>query len=340
METKTNTTATQTKFEKVFKTVGKWWVVGTSLIGSLLVLGIVALIVSFFNNPSTGEQTTLQQTVVTQGGLDQVAVVDISGVIVDEVTSGDPFALDQGVAPVRDLKKVLTHLAKEDQVKAVVLRINSPGGAVVASDELYLAIKELANKKPVVAQLNDLAASGGYYAALGANHIVANKASITGSIGVIAQFPEFTELFNKIGVEVHTIKSGQYKDIGAVDRPLTAEEQAILQSIIDDAYDQFVTAVATGRNLPEDQVRVLADGRIYSGQQALDAKLVDELGTFDDALKRASQLAKIENPTIVEYHDESLFALLFSAVRGVSPTAELAQVVPSSKFGVYYLLSL
>lgn len=326
-------------FERVVKTAGKLWVTVTSVVGSLIVVAVVAVIALFQNVEPTSE-STLQSSVVTQGGADQVAVVDISGVIVDEVSGGDPFTLDKGTAPVRDLKKVLAQLEKEDQVKAVVLRINSPGGAVVASDELYQAIKKLSDKKPVVAQLNDLAASGGYYAALGSNRIVANKATITGSIGVIAQFPEYTELFNKIGVNVRTIKSGKFKDIGASDRPLTAEETAILQSIIDEAYGQFVAAVVDGRGMPEDKAKSLADGRIYSGQQALDAGLVDEIGNFDDAIKSASKLAKIENPTIVEYHDESILAMLFSATRGVSPTAEIADVLPSSKFGVYYLMSL
>jgi protease-4 len=323
----------------IFKAIGKWWVAGTSVLGSLLIL-LVVLVVIGLNNATPTEESPLQESVITQGGDDQIAVVDISGVIMDQASGGSPLSADQGIAVVRDLTKQLDLLAQKDQVKAVVLRINSPGGAVVASDELYLAIKELADKKPVVAQLNDVAASGGYYAALGADHIVANQATITGSIGVIAQFPEFTELFNKIGVEVHTIKSGQFKDIGAVDRPLTTEEEAILQSIIDDSYNQFVAAVVTSRELPEATVRSLADGRIYSGQQALNAGLIDEIGTFDTAIERASSLANISNPTIVEYKDQSLFALLFSSVKNVSPTAQLNQIVPTTKFGIYYLMSL
>ena len=326
--------------QKTFLTrLGSFWVAGTSIIGTLLILMIISLTLIIGKADST-EKTSLNSSVLHKGSEDQIAVVDISGVIIDEIGSGDPFSLDQSTASVRSLTKIFKELETTENVKAVVLRINSPGGTVVASDELYLSIKRLAEQKLVIAQLNDLAASGGYYAALGADTIIANRATITGSIGVIAQFPEFTELFEKIGVEVRTIKSGDLKDIGTFDRAMTDQEKEILQSIIDDAYQQFIDAVVAGRGISRDEAITLADGRIYSGSQALEVNLIDAVGTYESALDLAKSEANLDDPSIVEYNQGSFFSMLFSSIQGVSPTAELVKVVPNSTFGVYYMLAL
>jgi protease-4 len=324
--------------QSLFKKFGSYWMAGTSIIGTLLILFVISIF--FLVATSKEETSTLHSTVLYNGGEDQIAVVDISGVIVDEVSSGDPFALDQGVAAVRELSSIFEELARIETVKAVVLRINSPGGAVVASDELYQSIKELSEEKVVIAQLNDTAASGGYYAAVAADKIIANRATITGSIGVIAQFPEFTALLDKVGVDVRTFKSGDFKDIGAFDREMTEEEQVIIQSIIDDAYVQFIDAIESGRELDREEILSLADGRIYSGIQAKEAGLVDEVGTYDDALKLAASEANVDNPSVVQYNQESFFSLLFSSFKQVNPTVALIEKVPSSKFGVYYMFSL
>lgn len=325
--------------QSLLKKFGSFWVAGTSIIGTLLIVLIIIITVAVTKAEET-EQTPLHSKVLYDGAEEQIAVVDISGIIVDEVSSGDPFALDQGVAAVRELSVIFDELVKIDDVKAVVLRINSPGGAVVASDELYQSIKELSDEKVVVAQLNDTAASGGYYAAVAADKIIANRATITGSIGVIAQFPEFTDLLDKVGVNIRTIKSGDFKDIGSFDREMTAEERAIIQSIIDDAYVQFIDAVEAGRSLDREEILALADGRIYSGIQAKEAGLVDEVGTYDDALKLAAVEANIDDPSVVQYNQESFFSLLFSSFKQVNPTAALVEKVPSTRFGVYYMLSL
>jgi protease-4 len=332
-------TEIQTEKKSLLRSFGSFWVAGTSILGTLLVLLIISFVVLVAKADET-ETSSLNANILHKGEQSEIAVVDIAGVIVDEVGGGDPFGLEQGTATVRQLSKIFTELENSKDVKAVVLRINSPGGSVVASDELYLSIKKLAENKVVIAQLNDTAASGGYYAALGADKIIANKATITGSIGVIAQFPEFTELFEKIGVEVRTIKSGNLKDIGSFDRPMTEEERAILENIVDDAYQQFIDAMVDGRGFSREEATQLADGRIYSGVQAKELGLVDELGTYTTALELAKSEANLDDPSIVEYTQESFFSMLFASVQQVNPTAELAKVVPSTKFGVYYMLSL
>jgi protease-4 len=206
--------------------------------------------------------------------------------------------------------------AKEDpDVAAVVLRINSPGGTAAGSQEVYnevLRIKE--SGKPVVASFADTAASGGYLVACGADEIVANPASITGSIGVIIEVTNFVELYDKLGIGTDTIKSGEHKDMGSVNRPLDESEREIMQSMVDDIYAQFVDIVAEGRGLSVERVRELADGRIYTGRQALELGLVDRLGDQVDAIDAAAALAGIDSsPRIKEYGVRSPFSLFLGS---------------------------
>ena len=180
----------------------------------------------------------------------------------------------------------------DESVRAMVIRIDSPGGTVAASQEIYEEIRRYRDSgRPVVASLGNVAASGAYYAALGATEVMASPGTLTGSIGVIMSLPNTQELFRKVGVEVQIVKSGSFKDIGNPFRPLSEPERAILQGLLDDAYGQFVGAVAEGRHLERDQVLALADGRLYSGQQAKALGLVDSLGTYHDAVLRAGELA-------------------------------------------------
>jgi len=190
---------------------------------------------------------------------------------------------------------------KEDaSIKAVVLRIDSPGGGVGPSQEIYEEIKKLAVVKPVIVSMGSVAASGGYYIAAPAVKILANPGTITGSIGVIMEFTNVKELLDKIGLSNQVVKSGPHKDIGSPIRAMTDADRKILQSMIDDVYLQFITAVAEGRKLDLETVRHLADGRIYSGRQALEAGLVDQLGNLQDAIDVAGKLAGIaEKPRVV-----------------------------------------
>lgn len=243
---------------------------------------------------------------------DAVAIVQVKGAILSGSSPLSPFDSDGG-AYSDQIVEYLKQAQEDSSVKAIVLRIDSPGGSVVASDEIYQQLLKV--EKPTVVSMGELAASGGYYISAPADLIMANPATLTGSVGVIAQVTNLEELMEKIGVEVVVIKSGIYKDEGSPFREMTEEEKAIWQAIIDEAYDQFVTIVAEGRDLPEEKVREIADGRVYTGKQAMELGLVDELGNLPEAIDRAAELGGIEGkPRLVEYHrPPTLFEALFSA---------------------------
>ena len=207
-----------------------------------------------------------------------MAVIDITGVI-----SRTQTVIDQ------------IHQYRDDQtVKAIVLRINSPGGSVAPVQEIYSELKKL--EKPIVASMGSTAASGGYYIAAIADEILANPGTLTGSIGVIMQFTKLKGLYEKIGLEQQVVKSGKFKDTGSPLRDLTDEERELLQATLDDVHNQFIDAVFEGRqeHLTREEIVALADGRIFSGQQALEHKLVDQLGNLPDAIDRAGELGGIE----------------------------------------------
>lgn len=203
---------------------------------------------------------------------------------------------------VEDLKRALRQAAEDGHVAAIVLRINSPGGEVTASDTLYQAVKETAAQKPVVAFMDSIAASGGYYIACGATKIIAHPTGITGSIGVIMQMPAYQELMNKVGVEMRTFKSGAMKDAGSGSRPMTDEEKQYFQTLIGQNYERFVTIVAVARQRPVEELKAgLADGRIFLGEQAKVDGLVDDTGYLEQAYEMARQLGKAPGAAVVMY---------------------------------------
>jgi protease-4 len=223
---------------------------------------------------------------VTDDGLPggaKVAVVEVEGIIGAEATRG----LDtDGVI------RVLGEYRDDPAVRAVVLRINSPGGVVAPTQEIFTAVRRLREaKKPVVASLGSVAASGGYYVAVAADRIYASPGTLTGSIGVVMQLANLEGLLKKVGVEYVVVKAGAYKDVGNMARAMTPEERRILQSLLDDVYDQFISAVAEGRGLDPQAVRAFAEGRIYSGRQAQSLKMVDDLGGLEDAIEAAAKMA-------------------------------------------------
>jgi protease-4 len=230
----------------------------------------------------------------------KVAIIDVSGVILNARSSG---LFGSGDNPVSLFREQLDAAAEDPHVKAVVLRINSPGGAVTASDIMYQEVLSFRRDthKPVVACMMDVAASGAFYLAMACDQVYAHPTTVTGSIGVIMSLYNASGLFAKIGVSSEPIKSGPNKDIGNPGRPMTEEERAILQGLVDSFYGQFVHVVSVGRHLPEDQVRVLADGRVYSGLEAKKAGLVDEIGYLDDAIKTAMSMACIKDASIIGY---------------------------------------
>ncbi|HBB67193.1 MAG: hypothetical protein A2X28_08200 [Elusimicrobia bacterium GWA2_56_46] len=242
---------------------------------------------------------------------DAVAVIPIFGAIYQTDSSRVWERGSQQIA-----RRIKASAAKKE-VKAILLDINSPGGSVGAVQEIYSAIlrAKAGTKKPFVARFGDVSASGGYYVASACDAIVAEPGTITGSIGVIFSASSFAGLMNKIGMRSEVIKSGKFKDIGSPTRDMTPEERKLLQGLIDDSYEQFVAAVSGGRKMPVEQVKVLADGRIYTGRQALDVKLVDKLGDLQDALDMAGEMGKIgKNPRVLRDVDpiDQFFSILDS----------------------------
>ncbi len=218
---------------------------------------------------------------------DRIALIRVEGVILDAQTT------------VGELKRY----GDNPSVKAIVLRIDSPGGGVVPSQEIHDAVQRIRtkNNKAVIASMGSVAASGGYYIAAATDRIVANPGTLTGSIGVIMETANVEGLLQKIGVEGVVIKSGKYKDVGSPLRKMTDEERRLLQAVMDDVHQQFIEAVAAGRALEVTDVQALADGRIFTGRQAKEARLVDELGDLEDAIQLAADVVGIEGePNVVE----------------------------------------
>jgi protease-4 len=303
-----------------------WMAAGGGLVLTLICVSCIAIFV----------------IAVTLGGSDltigpAVAIVRVEGIIVSGNPPVDPFGSTGGAFS----GVIVDHLkqAEEDpDVRAVVLRVDSPGGSVVASHEIHQQM--LAMTKPVIVSMGELAASGGYYVSAPADEIFANPGTLTGSIGVISQFIQFEELLEEYGVEVTTIKSGEFKDEGSLFRPMTDEEIAIWQAIIDEAYEGFVKVVADGRSLSVDKVKTLADGRIYTGQQALELGLVDQLDNLSGAIHRAAELGGIEGePRIVEYQPTlNLFQGLWQIAQPTDPlTKVLALLNQRHRPGLQYL---
>lgn len=205
--------------------------------------------------------------------------------------------IDDSRGPIQDLKQ----FAETSGVKAVVVRIESPGGGVAATQEIYEEIEKLKKKKPVIASLGGMATSGGYYIASVCDQVVANPGTVTGSIGVIMALGNIEELMRKLGLQGYSIKSGPHKDIGSPMRPLSPEGRAILQALVDNVHAQFVGAVAKGRRMPSEKVRELADGRVYSGEQAKSLGLVDLMGNLEDAIDLAAKRVGIKGTPQVVY---------------------------------------
>lgn len=242
----------------------------------------------------------------------KLAVIHVEGVILGGRGQSSLFSEIGGIDQViRQL-----HEARDDQsIKAIVLRINSPGGSVPATQELGEEIKKVrAGGKPIIVSMGDVAASGGYWLAALADKVYANPSTLTGSIGVYMPYSNWEELYQKIGVRQEKIKSGPHKDILSPERQITPEERAIVQTMVDDMYNQFVEVVAEGRKLDPARVRQIADGRIYTGKQAKELGLVDELGNFYDAIDGAAQIAGITGkPQLKEFGKINPWDVLFGA---------------------------
>ncbi len=242
---------------------------------------------------------------------------------------GERVALIRVEGPIFDSKDTIDELKehlKDPSIKAIIMRIDSPGGAVAPSQEIYEEVRKAATKKKIVVSMGSVAASGGYYIASPATRIVANPGTLTGSIGVIMEIPNFAGLMNKLGIKSEVVKSGRHKDIASVFRGIKKEDREILQNVLDNVHDQFILAVAEGRKMLLEDVRKIADGRIFTGEQALKVGLIDEIGNLEDAVKVAGKLSGIKGePEVVSKKERFFFTDL---LKGSMPK-ELTDVFPS-----------
>ena len=248
----------------------------------------------------------LEEETVEGSGDSKIVLMDLSGFLSDESTS---TLLNLTAPPPRvpllvRIREELKKATKDDKVKALVIRVNTPGGTVTASDVIYRELELFRREKPIpiVAVMMDVAASGGYYVALAADTIVAHPTSVTGSIGVVMLTFNAEGLMQKVGVAATAVKSAERKDMGSPFRAMTPEERAIFQSVIDDLYRQFVVKVVERRKLTEAQARTLADGRVYTAEQARAHGLIDRIGYIPDALELARKAAGVDQARVVVYH--------------------------------------
>ncbi len=271
------------------------------------------------------------------GVSDKIVALDLRGII----SSGSEGEI--GETMIEDLKLALQQACDDSKVKAIVLRIDSPGGEVTASDIIYQAVRKARERKPVVISMGSLAASGGFYVACGGSWIVANDTTITGSIGVIIQTVNYEGLLGKVGLESVVFKSGQFKDILNGARQMTQEEKDYIQGLVMQTYDKFVGIVSQERKLPLDVLKSgIADGRIISGKDALEFKLINQLGTVEDAYEKARELSGARGAEVVRYEAGFKLGRLFRML-GEAPSSKLeinlaSRILPQIEAGKLYLL--
>ncbi len=265
------------------------WIIGGMLGGGVMVIAIVMVLLI------AGPMLSSDSTLSGMGG-GRVALVEVRGPI----------------TRAEDTVKQIIRYREDDSVRAIVLRIDSPGGAVAPTQEIFDELHKTREAgKIIVASMGSVAASGGYYIACAADSIMANPGTITGSIGVVTVAPSAEDLFERIGIEWQVVKSGRHKDLGSMSRSMTNEEFGIVQSVVDDVYDQFVGAVTSYRPLSREEVVELADGRIYTGNQALPLGLVDRLGTYQDAIALAGKMAGLPGkPNVVRQPPKTFIDVL------------------------------
>ena len=302
-------------------------------ISAVLLLAVLSFVVSLLKGNNNSQKTVTIP--------DRVAVINIEGTIVCGADSKENLFQQANGITSGTIMKQIREAAADDSVKALVLRIDSGGGSATAAEEVgreLLRFKEQ-TKKPIVATMGNTGASAAYWiAACASDKIYANATTLTGSIGVYMPYMNTEELFKKIGITSDKIKSGPYQDILTNDRPMTPEEQEILQNIVDEIYDQFVYTVSAGRRMETSKVRAIADGRIYTGRQAKNIGLVDELGDYYDALAAAGTLAKIQLgkdglPPVKEREKQQPWEYFLSAEIANLIKSQVMQQLPSGLLG-------
>lgn len=295
---------------------------------------------------SARPKRVLHESIVENGGKsshDKIVHIDLEGVI-SSMSVGGVFA--DAMPSVDGIKLALEQAVADKRVKAIVLRVNSPGGEVTASDIIYNAVKKAAKEKPVIVYMDAIAASGGYYVACGATRIVASETTLTASIGVIIETINYSELFGKVGLSMKAFTSGAFKDSLSGARPMREDEKAYVQNLVDQMYDRFLGIVSEARGVPKETLKsTVADGRVVTGREALNAKLVDQIGYIEEAYALARELGKATDASVVKYRTEVglLDALgMASAKAGAAPAkVELdvsSGLMPKLLPGVPYFL--
>ena len=267
-----------------------------------------------------------------------LVVVLVSVMFKNNLSIGEKVALIRVEGPIFDSKETIEEIkdyVKDASIKAIVMRIDSPGGAVAPSQEIYEEVRKGVSEKKIVVSMGSVAASGGYYIASPASRIIANPGTLTGSIGVIMEIPNFKGLMDKLGVKTEVVKSGRHKDLASAFRSLGRDERKILQNVLDNVHEQFITAVAEGRKMLREDVIKIADGRIFTGEQALEVGLIDELGNLEDAITVAAKLSGIRGEPVLVRKKEH-FSLI-NLLRTNLPK-ELKEIVPTIQ--VKYLFTL
>ncbi|HEX4629925.1 MAG TPA: signal peptide peptidase SppA [Chthoniobacterales bacterium] len=308
-----------------------------------VVINFVLAITAFrsFGGTSRWEEPTptFREVIVqrgARGSSDKIAVITMRGLISSSLPG------NVGDTMVDDMRLALEQARDDEHVRAVVLEIDSPGGEVTASDAIYNWVVKTRAKKPVVVYMDSLAASGGYYVACGGKYLMANETTITGSIGVIIQTLNYEQLFNKVGLASVVFKSGKFKDMLNGARQITPEERELVQSFVMKTYEKFLGVVAHERNLPADGLRnSIADGRILSGKDALENKLIDGTGQIEDAFAKAKELGRASGATVVKYGPPFTFGRFLRAFGSWNNKIELtlpSQLVPQLETGRAYFL--
>lgn len=311
-------------------------------------LKIILILIFLFSSSCTwnldllGEKEIKEVVLVKSTAKEKILLVDVSGII---GTTLRPGLLEREGDILSQVYHRLQLAAEDPYVRGIILRVDTPGGEVTASDILYNEIIKFRERTtiPVVSLMMGLATSGGYYVASATDHIIAHPSTITGSIGVISIFPNLGELFSKIGIEVNVIKSGELKDSGSAFRNMSKEEKELFQAIVDELYQKFLDVVLHGRDnaISMDGLKTIADGRIYTAQQALKLKLIDEIGYFDAALEKVKTFAKVREAKVITYtyypkKKTNLYAQHLDAPT-IFEGEDFKEVFKSLKSGFYYL---
>ncbi|MCS6841985.1 MAG: signal peptide peptidase SppA [Roseiflexus sp.] len=286
-------------------------ILGIVLACAILPLGGVALLLAFGGGDAAAVPgSKWREEVISGRGTDRIVIITVSGTI---GAGADDGLFSAGLSHEQLLSQIRT-AAEDSRVKAVVLRVDSPGGSVVASNELYVELKKLREKgKRLVISMGPIAASGGYYISMAGERIYANPDTLTGSLGVIVSLLNYDEAFERLGLREYVYKSGDFKDIGSPLRPPRPEEEAIWKALVDEAYQGFVDVIVEGRGMERSEVIRLADGRIYTGRQAKALGLIDELGNLEDAIEGAKELAGLTDALIVRYRSSNTLRELLQA---------------------------